>query len=108
MLTELWVLEQPFLAVKEVLDGAKITDIVGRYGVDRRTVHRWVVRYATDGLGNGVSDPYKPSDASSSFTTHSEGSPRRDADHIGTSRPRPLDLRTREGPWRGWRISMPS
>jgi transposase InsO family protein len=51
MLTELSVVEQRFLAVREVLDGAKVTDVATRYGVDRRTVHRWLVRYANEGLG---------------------------------------------------------
>lgn len=51
MLTELSVVEQRYLAVREVLDGAKVTDVALRYGVDRRTVHRWVVRYAAEGLG---------------------------------------------------------
>jgi transposase InsO family protein len=55
MLTELSVVEQRYLAVREALDGAKITDVATRYGVDRRTVHRWVVRYATEGLG-GLAD----------------------------------------------------
>jgi transposase InsO family protein len=52
MLAELSVVEQRYLAVREVLDsGAKITDVATRYGVDRRTVHRWVVRSANQGLG---------------------------------------------------------
>ena len=51
MLQELSVVEQRYLAVREVLDGARITEVATRYGVDRRTVHRWLVRYATDGLG---------------------------------------------------------
>src|SRR6266508_833240 len=51
MLTELSVVEQRFLAVREVLDGAKVTDVATRYGVDRRTVHRWLVRYVNEGLG---------------------------------------------------------
>ena len=50
MLQELSVVEQRYLAVREVLDGAKVTDVATRYGVDRRTVHRWLVRYATEGL----------------------------------------------------------
>ncbi|MGH8870795.1 MAG: hypothetical protein ACRDWS_02325 [Acidimicrobiia bacterium] len=37
MLGELSVAEQRFLAVREVLDGAKITYVAVRYGVDRRT-----------------------------------------------------------------------
>jgi transposase InsO family protein len=52
MLVELTMVEQRYLAIREVLDsGAKITDVATRYGVDRRTVHRWLVRYATHGLG---------------------------------------------------------
>jgi transposase InsO family protein len=51
MLTELSVVEQRYLAVREVLDGARVTDVAIRYGVDRRTVHRWLVRYANEGLG---------------------------------------------------------
>src|SRR5438132_1658867 len=51
MLTELSVVEQRYLAVREALDGAKITDVATRYGVDRRTVHRWLLRYANEGLG---------------------------------------------------------
>ena len=51
MLQELSVIEQRYLAVREVLDGAKVTDVATRYGVDRRTVHRWLVRYATEGMG---------------------------------------------------------
>jgi transposase len=49
MLTELSVVEQRYLAVK-VLDGAKIIDVATCYGVDRRTIHRWVLRYANEGL----------------------------------------------------------
>jgi transposase InsO family protein len=51
MLTELSVVEQRYLAVREVLDGARVTDVATRYGIDRRTVHRWLVRYANEGLG---------------------------------------------------------
>ena len=51
MLQELSLVEQRYLAVREVLDGAKVTDVATRYGVDRRTVHRWLVRYTTEGLG---------------------------------------------------------
>src|SRR3989475_12289668 len=51
MLPELAVVEQRSLGVREALDGAKITDVATRYGVDRRTVHRWLLRYANEGLG---------------------------------------------------------
>ncbi len=46
MLVELSVVEQRYLAVREALDtGATITDVAHRYGVDRRTVHRWLLRW---------------------------------------------------------------
>src|ERR671915_618433 len=50
MLVELSMVEQRYDAVKEVLDGATVTDTATRYGVDRRTLHRWLVRYANEGL----------------------------------------------------------
>lgn len=50
-ITDLSMVEQRYKAVLEVLDaGAKITDVATRYGVDRKSVYRWLVRYATDGL----------------------------------------------------------
>ena len=55
MLGELSVVEQRYPAVREVLDsGATFTDVAVRYGVDWRTVHRWLVRYATEGLAGMV------------------------------------------------------
>jgi len=52
MLQELSMVEQRYLAVREVLDtDATITDVATRYGVDRRTLHRWLLRYAAGGLG---------------------------------------------------------
>jgi transposase len=51
MLTELSMVEQRYLAVREVLDtGATITQVATQYGVDRRTLHRWLIRYADGGL----------------------------------------------------------
>ena len=35
MLQELSVVEQRYLPVREVLDGAKVTDVATRYGIDR-------------------------------------------------------------------------
>jgi transposase InsO family protein len=61
MLAELAMVEQRYLAVREVLDsGAKVIDVAIRYGVDRRTVHRWLVRYATEGLGALADRSSKP------------------------------------------------
>ncbi len=51
MLIELSMVEQRYLAVREVLDtGASITQVATQYGVDRRTLHRWLIRYANGGL----------------------------------------------------------
>src|SRR5919106_2214050 len=50
MLVELSMVEQRYDAVREVLDGATVKDVATRYGVDRRTLHRWLVRYANEGL----------------------------------------------------------
>ena len=61
MFAELSVVEQRYLAVREALDsGATITDVARPYGVDRRTVHRWLVRYATGGLGALADRSSKP------------------------------------------------
>ena len=46
MLTELSMVEQRHLAVREALDsGATIVQFAAQYGVDRRTLHRWLTRY---------------------------------------------------------------
>jgi transposase InsO family protein len=61
MLSELSMVEQRYLAVREVLDhGARISDVALRYGVDRRTVHRWLTRYANEGLGALADRSSKP------------------------------------------------
>jgi Transposase len=53
-LVELSMLEQRYLGVREVLDtDATVTDVAARHGVDRRTLHRWLVRpvgLAEDGV----------------------------------------------------------
>jgi transposase-like protein len=51
MLVELSMVEQRYEAVREVLDsGATVTGVATRYGIDRRTLHRGLVRYANHGL----------------------------------------------------------
>jgi transposase InsO family protein len=60
MLVELSMVEQRYDAVREVLDGATVTDTATRYGVDRRTLHRWLVRYANDGLAALANRSSKP------------------------------------------------
>jgi transposase-like protein len=61
MLVEHSVVEQRYLAVKEALDtGATITDVARRHGVDRRTVHRWLLRYSIGDLGALADRSSKP------------------------------------------------
>jgi transposase InsO family protein len=59
-LVDLSMVEQRYDAVREVLDGASVKDTATRYGVDRRTLHRWLVRYATEGLGALADRSSKP------------------------------------------------
>jgi transposase-like protein len=54
------MVEQRYEAVREVLDGAKVRDTAIRYGVDRRTLHRWLLRYATEGLAALADRSSKP------------------------------------------------
>jgi transposase len=55
VLVELGLVEQRHKAVLEVLDGAQITDVAVLYGVSRKTVHKWLRRYAAEGL-RGLAD----------------------------------------------------
>jgi len=55
VLVELGVVEQRHKAVLEVLDGANVTDVAALYGVSRKTVHKWLRRYAAEGL-KGLAD----------------------------------------------------
>jgi transposase InsO family protein len=56
VLVELGVVELRYAAVLEVInEAASVTDVAFRYGVTRQTVHRWLRRYATDGLA-GLAD----------------------------------------------------
>ncbi len=46
-------MERRYQAVREVLDGASVTEVARRYGVVRQTLHEWLRRYAADdGLAN--------------------------------------------------------
>jgi transposase InsO family protein len=61
VLVVLGVIEQRHAAVLEVLvDGAPVTEVAGRYGVSRQTVHRWLRRYAKAGLAGLVDRPPTP------------------------------------------------
>jgi transposase len=61
VLVEVSVVEQRYDAVKEVLaDGLSVTEVAERYGVARQTVHRWIARYRTGGLGALADRSHRP------------------------------------------------
>src|SRR6201981_3773263 len=49
MLWELSVTEQRYRAGLEVLAGVPVTEVAGRYGVSRQSVHAWLARYRDEG-----------------------------------------------------------
>ena len=56
VLVELGLVELRYQAVLEVLQqGATVTEVAVRFGVTRQTVHRWLRRYAAQGL-SGLAD----------------------------------------------------
>ena len=57
---DLSMVEECYDAVREVLDGATVKDTAIRYWVDRRTLHRWLVRYPTGGLAALADKSTKP------------------------------------------------
>jgi transposase len=60
VLVELGVVEQRLQAVREVLDGASVTDVARRNKVARQTVHDWLRRYAAHGLAGLIDKSSKP------------------------------------------------
>jgi transposase len=73
MLIELSMVEQRYLAVREVLDtGATITQVAAQYGVDRRTLHRWLTRYANGGLEALADRSSRPDTSPSQMDPHIE------------------------------------
>jgi len=60
VLVELGLVEQRYNAVREVLDGASVTDVARRNGVARQTVHTWLRRYAASGIAGLVDKASKP------------------------------------------------
>ncbi|GAA2416874.1 hypothetical protein GCM10010404_89180 [Nonomuraea africana] len=42
------------------MSGAKVTDVAGRYGVSRQSVHTWVRRYAEGGLAGLADRSHRP------------------------------------------------
>src|SRR5215213_8235897 len=49
MLWELSVAEQRYRAVLEVMAGVPVTEVAGRYGVSRQSIHTWLGRYRSEG-----------------------------------------------------------
>ena len=60
MLVELSVMEQRYHAVMEVLSGAPVTEVAGRYGVSRQAVHTWLAKYKKDGLAGLADHSHRP------------------------------------------------
>jgi hypothetical protein len=61
VLVELGLVELRYQAVLEVLNNAStVTDVAVRFGVTRQTVHRWLRRYAADGIAGLVDGSAKP------------------------------------------------
>ena len=61
MLVELGLVEQRYQAVLEVINQASsVTDVAVRFGVTRQTVHRWLRRYAVEGLAGLVDGSARP------------------------------------------------
>jgi transposase len=61
VLVELGLVEQRYQAVLEVLvEGATVTEVAGDFGVTRQSVHRWLRRYAAQGLAGLVDQSTAP------------------------------------------------
>ena len=60
MLVELSVMEQRYHAVMEVISGAPVTEVAGRYGVTRQAVHNWLAKYRTEGLAGLEDHSHRP------------------------------------------------
>ena len=60
MLVELSVMEQRYHAVMEVVSGAPVSEVAGRYGVSRQAVYDWLRRYDRDGLAGLADHSHRP------------------------------------------------
>ena len=61
VLVELSVVEQRYQAVLDVVrDGMTVTEVAGRLGVSRQSVHRWIARYRGGGLGALADRSHRP------------------------------------------------
>jgi transposase InsO family protein len=59
-LVELSVVEQRYHAVMEVLAGMSVTEVAGRYGVHRNSVHEWMRRYEGGGIAALADRSHRP------------------------------------------------
>jgi transposase InsO family protein len=58
---ELSVVEQRYQAVQAVIgEGATVTDVAGRFGVSRQTVHAWLAKYEAGGLEGLADGSHRP------------------------------------------------
>ncbi len=57
---DMTAVQQRYDAVREVLEGARMTQVALSYGVNRKTLYRWLIRYAEDGLGALADKSSKP------------------------------------------------
>ena len=53
-------MEQRHKVVLEVLDRAPVVEVSGQYGVSRQSVHAWLRRHASQGLGAFVDRSSRP------------------------------------------------
>lgn len=61
MLVELSVMEQRYQAVLAITqDGWKVSEVAGRMGVSRQSVHNWMVRYKQGGLASLADKSHRP------------------------------------------------
>jgi transposase len=59
-LVELSVVEQRYRAVLDVRAGVPVTEVAGRVGVSRQSVHAWVRRYEVGGLAGLMDRSRRP------------------------------------------------
>lgn len=55
-----WLVEQRYGAVREVLDGAAVTEVALRFGVARQTVYDWLERFEAEGVAGLVERSRRP------------------------------------------------
>ena len=53
-------MEQRYHAVMEVVSGAPVTEVAGRYGVSRQAVHVWLGKYQKEGLAGLADHSHRP------------------------------------------------